>query len=201
MKGATVRSLAPRGSGALAREIERRAAEPPRLGRGVVTAVSGSTVTLALAGGGEVDATLALALPYDACVGDVLLVIGEPAAGPGEGGEAFVIGVLSGRGKTRLELQGHVALHAVGGVLDLSGDEGVQIRGPVVEVQTDTLHTVARSVVSTFASLFQRVTEILHVHAHQQVTIVDEGAYTQAKTAAIQTENVVTINGKEVHLG
>ncbi len=181
MKGATVRSIP-------------QSQASPRLGRGVVTAVSGGAVTVALAGGEEVSATLALALPYAACEGDVLLVIDD-------GGEHFVIGVIAGRGKTRLELSGDVAVHAVGGVLELSGDAGVHVRGPVIDLQTDRLQAVARSVVETFSSLFQRVTEVLHVHAHQQVTIVDEGAYTQAKTAAIQTEDTVTINGKEVHLG
>jgi hypothetical protein len=167
---------------------------PARLGRGVVTAVSGAGVTVALDDGREVSATFALALPYAACEGDVLLVIGDE-------GESFVIGVIAGRGKTSLELPGSVALRAVGGQLDLSGDEGVQIRGPVVEVHADKLRTVARSVVETFSSLFQRVTDVLHVHARQEVSIVDEGSYQQAKTTAIQTEDVVTINGKEIHLG
>jgi len=168
--------------------------EPPRLARGVVTAVSKATVTVALADGREVSATFALALPYAAREGDVLLLIGDA-------GEHFVIGVIAGQGKTSLELQGNVSLHAVGGLLDLSGDEGVQVRGPVVEVHADKLRTIARSVVETFSSLFQRVTEVLHVHAGQQVSIVDEGSYQQAKTTAIQTEETVTINGKEIHLG
>jgi hypothetical protein len=151
-------------------------------------------VTVALPGGAEVSAEMALALPYAACAGDVLLVVGE-------GSEHFVIGVLAGRGKTSLELQGDVSLRAVGGTLELAGDEGVRVRGPTVEVHADKLHAVARTVVQTFASLFQRVTEALHVHARQEISIVDEGSYKQAKTAAIQTEETVTINGKEIHLG
>jgi Protein of unknown function (DUF3540) len=185
MKGAAVRSLAqPRPS----------APRVPRLGRGVVTAVSGAGVTVALDDGSEARAELALALPYAAREGDVLLVIGQ-------GDEHFVIGVLSGTGKTSLEIQGDVSLRAVGGSLDLSGDQGVRIRAPSVDVETGTLRTVARSVVESCATLFQRVSEALSVHARQSVTIVEEGAYTQAKTAAIQTEETVTINGKEIHLG
>jgi hypothetical protein len=190
MKGAQSRvmGLAPSGSPA-------NDGAPPRLGRGVVTAVGpGPTVTVALAGGAEVAATLALALPYAAVPGDVLLVVGD-------GAEHFVIGVVDGRGKTSLELRGDVSLRAVGGALDLSGDHGVSIRGPLVSLEAGDLRAVARSVVETFTSLFQRVSEALHVHAREQVTIVDEGAYTQAKTAAIQTEDTVTINGKEIHLG
>ena len=132
--------------------------------------------------------------PYAACEGDLLLVLGQ-------GSEHFVVGVLAGRGKTSLELQGDVSIRAVGGALELSGDEGVRIRAPSVDVQTSALRTVATSVVETFSSLFQRITDVLSVHARQSVTIVDEGSYTQARTAALQTEETVTINGKEIHLG
>jgi Protein of unknown function (DUF3540) len=169
-------------------------ADGPHVVRAVVTAVSGPGVMVALADGREVSATFALPLPYAACEGDVLLVIGES-------GEFFVIGIIAGRGKTSLELQGNVSVHAVGGALDLSGDQGVTVRGPVVAVHADKLNTVARAVVETFSSLFQRVTDVVHVHARQQVSIVDEGSYSQAKTTAIQSEDTVTINGREIHLG
>jgi hypothetical protein len=151
-------------------------------------------VTVALVDGTVAKAAFALSLPYAACEGDELLVIGD-------GAELFVIGVLAGRGKTSLALHGDVSLRAIGGALDLVGDEGVNIRAPVVEVRADKLHSVARSVVETFSSFFQRVSEVLHVHARQQVSIADEGSYSQAKTTAIQTEETVTINGKEIHLG
>lgn len=174
--------------------LESRTADGPHLQRAVVRAGSGSGVIVDLADGREACATFALALPYSACEGDVLLVIGE-------GTELFVIGVIAGRGKSSLELQGNVFLHAVGGALELAGDAGVTVRGPVVEVHADKLATVARTVVETFSSVFQRVTDVLHVHARQQVSIVDEGSYSQAKTTAIQSEDTVTINGKEIHLG
>jgi hypothetical protein len=184
MKRGTVRSLSPR----------REESAAPRLGRGVVTAVHGARVTLALTDGAVVEAELALPLPYAACEGDVLLVLGD-------GVEHFVVGVLSGRGKTSLAIEGDVSLRAVGGVLDLAGDAGVRLSAPSLEVRADKLTTVARSVVQSFASLFQRVTEVLHVHAKEEVAIVEEGSYRQARTAAIQTEETITVNGKEIHLG
>jgi hypothetical protein len=198
MKAESVRSLEPRGplfDGAPQNDAREPNTSPPaRLGRGIVTSVAGAGVTVALADGRQVTAELALALPYAACEGDVLLVIGDDR-------EFFVIGVLAGRGKTSLELPGDVSLRAVGGTLELSGDAGVRVTGPTVEVRADRLVSVARSVVETFSSLFQRVTEVLHVHAREEVTIVDEGSFKQAKTAAIQTEETITINGREIHLG
>ncbi len=183
MKAATVRS-------------SREHPEPiePFLGPAVVTRAEGSVVTVAIDGGVEVRALLALALPYAASVGDVMVVIGR-------GDAYYAIGVLSGRGKTEIAVQGDVRLHAIGGTLELSGDRGVRLRAPVIDVHADALHTVARSVVETFSTLFQRVSEVLRIHAGESQTIVDKGAYTQAKTAAIQTEDTVTINGKEIHLG
>ena len=140
------------------------------------------------------EAVAVAAMPYAAREGDEVVVIGD-------GRELFVIGVISGRGKTSLEVAGDLDLHAVGGALRLAGDAGVTIQGPAVQLNTGKLEMVARSVVQTFTSVFQRVADVLHVHARQQVSISDEGSYSQAKTAAIQTEETVTINGKEVHLG
>jgi hypothetical protein len=193
MREATLRSPATRDPRERATTTLPEPLEP-FLGPAVVTGVEGSTVTVCLEPGLEVRALLALALPYAAVEGDVLLVIGRREL-------HYAIGVLSGRGKTEIALHGDVSLHAVGGTLKLSGDQGVTLRGPAIAVQADTLHTVARSVVETFSTLFQRVTEVLRVHAGESQTIVEGGAYTQAKTAAIQTEETVTVNGKEIHLG
>ncbi|HEY6462776.1 MAG TPA: DUF3540 domain-containing protein [Polyangiaceae bacterium] len=170
------------------------AAAAALLGRALVASVSGGGVEVVLADGSRVRATFALALPYAAQVGDELLVIGQ-------GGEHFVIGVIAGTGKTSLEVRGDLCVRAVGGALDLCADEGVSIRGASVALHAEKLEAVARSVVHTFSSLVQRVTEVLHVHARQSVSIVDEDSYSQARAASIQTEETVTINGKEIHLG
>lgn len=167
---------------------------PPFVGPGVVTAVGGDRLLVALDGGTTVSAVLATPLPYAACEGDVLLVIG------GDSGH-YVIGVISGRGKTELALQGDVTLRAIGGSIELAADQGVKIRGPAVDVETDTLRTAARSVIETAENHFQRVSDALSVHAGESHTVVAGGSYTQARTAAIQTEETVTINGKEIHLG
>jgi hypothetical protein len=194
MSAAMVRSIGVRNTAATGHGAAVEPTQAVRLLRGVVAAASGATVVVTLPDGKEASPTFALALPYAACEGDVLLLLGQDS-------EYFVVGVISGRGKTSLEIQGDVSLRAVGGALSLSGDQGLTLRAPHVEVHADKLSTVARSVVETFTSLFQRVTDVLHTHAREQVSIVDEGSYSQAKSTAIQTEETVTINGKEIHLG
>jgi hypothetical protein len=164
------------------------------LGPAEVVAVEAGAVTVELPGGPAVEARLALALPYEPAIGDVLLVIGK-------GGAHYVIGVLHGAGRTALALHGDVALHAVDGTLSLTGDKGVEVRGPEIDVQTGKLRMVADAVVQKFASVWQRVSSVLSVHAGQTHTVVDGGTFAQSKSATILTEQTVTINGKEIYLG
>lgn len=166
----------------------------PVLGPATVAEALHGAVLVTLADGRRREAQLALQLPYEAARGDVVLVFGQ-------GEEAYVIGVLSGHGKTSVVLQGDVSLRAVDGALELGGDRGVTLRGPSIEMHADTLRTFARSAIQTLETLVQRVSGLLTLHAGQQHTVVEEGAYTQAKTAAIQAEGAVTINGKEILLG
>jgi hypothetical protein len=164
------------------------------LGPAEVTAVAPTSVTVDVPGTGELRAELAFALPYAPVVGDLLLVIGK--------GEAcYAIGVLRGSGKTSLSLQGDVDLHADGGRLRLSGDQGIELRGPELDVYTGKLRMVADAVLQSFSSVSQRVKSLLHVHAGETHTLVDGGSFAQSKSAAILTEENVTINGKEIHLG
>jgi hypothetical protein len=156
--------------------------------------VERGSVRVELPDGTVVGARMALAVRYEPAPGDTLLVIAK-------NGDAYVIGVLHGSGHTALTLPGDVDLHAAGGVLRLSGDRGVELHGPEVEVVANKLRVVADAALHRFASLCQRVTGLFTAHAGDAHTIVDGTQLTQAKTATLLTEEVVTINGKQVHLG
>jgi Protein of unknown function (DUF3540) len=164
------------------------------LGPAEVTGTEGRVALAFLPSGQRVHAELALALPYQPLPGDTLLVIGR-------GASFYAIGVLHGAGATSLELHGDVHLHAVDGRLHLSGDKGVELRGPEVDVAAGALRMVADAVVQRFTSVCQRVSDMLSVHARQTHTLVEEGSYAQSKSATILTEETMTINGKEIHLG
>ena len=167
------------------------------LGPAEVTAVEPTAVIVELPGDGgarELRAELAFALPYAPVVGDLLLVIAR-----GDGCYAF--GVLRGSGKTSLSLQGDVDIAAVDGRLRLSGDRGVELRGPELDMYAGKLRMVADAVIQNISSVCQRVKSLLHVHAGETHTLVDGGTFAQSKSAAILTEEIVTINGKEVHVG
>jgi hypothetical protein len=164
------------------------------LGPGRVMAVAPHEVEVEIRSGERVSAQMALSIPYSPQPGDILLVIGK-------GEDHYVIGVLHGTGKTSLAFQGAVDLRAEGGPLTLSSDQGVIVRGPEIEVETGKLRMFAGAVVQKFTSVYQRVRESLNVHAGQAHTIVDDRSFLTAKNASIVTEEAMSINGKEIHLG
>jgi hypothetical protein len=164
------------------------------LGPGHVVVVRPHEVEVCIRGGDQVIAEMALSIPYTPEVGDVLLVIGKD-------GEHYVIGVLHGTGKTALSFQGAVSLTAVGGPVTISSDQGVSIHGPEVEVQASKLSMYAGEVVQKFTSLYQRVREAVSLHAGKTHTVVDDASFMTAKNAAIVTEETMSINGSEIHLG
>jgi Protein of unknown function (DUF3540) len=183
---------------AAVRKLPQLTPEPrDYLGPAEVIAVEPTAVTVELPDEQAmcaVRAELAFALPYAPVVGDLLLVIAKDDA-------CYAIGVLRGSGKTSLSLQGDVDLHAEGGTLRLSGDRGIELRGPELDLHAGKLRMVADAVLQNFSSVCQRVKSLLHVHAGETHTLVDGGTFAQSKSAAILTEETVTINGKEIHLG
>jgi hypothetical protein len=164
------------------------------LGPAVVLETGAQTLRVELPAGPTAQAQMALAFPYEAAVGDVVLVITRED-------RAYVIGVIHGTGQTVLSLPGDVALRAANGQLRLSGDTGVVIDGPEVSLHATKLRMVASNVVQRFANVCQRVSDLLSVRAGQSHTVTEGSSYTQSKSAAIITEETVTINGKAVHLG
>lgn len=175
-------------------ERAEQASSRPGLGPAEITRVSPHEVEVRLKTGALARATLALGYPYEPRPGDVVLVIGDA-----EG--HYVIGVLHGTGRSVLELPGDVDLRAVNGVLRLSGDKGVEITSPEVSIQAGKLQVIAETAVQRFASLCQRVADLLSVHAGQRHTVIEGSSHEQAKSATLLTEEKMTINGKAIYLG
>jgi hypothetical protein len=164
------------------------------LGPAAVRAVAERHVEVVLRDGHAVSAELALAVPYRPALGDSMLVTGR-------GGEYYVIGVLRGRGRTELHLDGDVELRAVGGSLELSADRGVRIRGREIEVTAAKLTTLVGAAVEHFTTLAQRVTALASLHAGRKHTVVDGESLETSKRTTLLCEETVTINGSQVHLG
>lgn len=164
------------------------------LGPAEVLAVAPDGVDVRLESGATARAVIALAVGYEAAVGDVVLVIGDVE-------RAWIIGVLSSTGKTSLAVTGDLDLRSLDGAVRISGAKGVEIETPTLAMRAAKVSLVAEAVVEHVVSLRQRVRELLSVHAGEQHTVVDGASSTQAERASIVTEQKVTINGKAIYLG
>ncbi len=165
------------------------------LGPGTVVAVSPAGLTVELPGRGQVKARLAVAFPYEPRVGDDVLVIGRAD------GAHWVIGVERSTGPASLTVHGDLEVKAVGGMLTLSADRGVAVGAPDVEIRTQKLRVFAESVLEHATSMAVRVRELYTLFAGQSNSVVEGTHVMQAKRAKVVTEETVSINGREIHLG
>ncbi|APR85973.1 Hypothetical protein A7982_11322 [Minicystis rosea] len=169
---------------------------PPQadyLGPAQVTTATASAAEVELPSGDIVSARLALAFPYQPAPGDTLLVIGR-------GDTHYVIGVLDGTGATNLTLPGDVALRAAG-ALRLEGGSGVHMSGPEVNIDARRLRFTAEAMMQKLGSLVQRVTTLWSVRARDAEMLIEDASLTRARTAAILTDETMSINGKQINLG
>lgn len=171
-----------------------RAAESRYLGPAEVVAKRADRLELRLPTGTLVEARSALAFPYEAALGDELLVIGEA-------GDHYVIGVLRGRGTTALAFEGDVELRARGGEVRIAGERGVSVEGPSVEVHTDRYAIVAELASTIAGNLRTAVRELFTLRAKEQHTQIEGDVLQHSKRARLVAEEKVTVNGKEIFLG
>jgi hypothetical protein len=163
------------------------------LGPAEVLRVSPAELEVALQNGRRASARIALGYSYEPRVGDELLVIG------GADGH-WVIGVLRGTGPSVVHFPADAELRAEG-KLRIEARRGVEISSPEVSVTSSKIKMVASEVVHAFTNLRQRVSELLSVQAGQSHTVVAGSMHSQSKSASILTEEKISLNGKEVHLG
>jgi hypothetical protein len=164
------------------------------LGPATVTHAKASDVQIELPSGEHASVQLAFAFPYEPSEGDTLLVIGK-------NGAHYAIGVLAGSGKAALSFHGDVELRAIGGAVTIAADKGIEMDGPEISMRSGTLRVVADKMIEKLSWLHQRVAELLSVQAKEMHTVVEGPTTTNAKSATITTEDVVTVNGKQIHLG
>lgn len=171
-----------------------RAGEGRYLGPAEVVGKRADRLELRLPSGSVVEARSALALPYEAELGDELLVVGEH-------GSHYVIGVLRGQGTTQLAFEGDVELRARGGQLRIAGERGVTVEGPSVEVHTDRYAIVAELATTIAGNLRTAVRELFTLRSKEHHTQVEGDVLQHSRRARLVAEEKVTVNGKEIFLG
>jgi hypothetical protein len=164
------------------------------LGPAEVVGIEATGFEVRLPNSAVVEASPAFTIPYRARLGDILLVIGGPRG-------HWAIGVVHGSGATELAMRGDVELRAVGGELRLSGDRGVVVEGPEVDIEAGRLRVAAETVFEKFGTLHRRVRELISTRAGRHHAIVDGDSITTTQRSTLLAEESVTINGKAVMLG
>lgn len=174
-------------------KLEIKASEGRTLGPAEVVSIATGTLGVRLASGALVTARIALAQAYDASVGDEVLVIGERD-------DHYVIGVLLAKAPAVLAVPGDLEIRA-GGALRLVANREVEIAGRDVSMRASKLSLLADAVTESFTTLRQRVRDVWSLHAGESHSVVDGTSFAQSKSATIQTEEKVSINGREIFLG
>jgi|JI10StandDraft_1071094.scaffolds.fasta_scaffold223760_2 hypothetical protein len=150
-------------------------------------------VEVELPSSARVAVRLAMAIGHTPMIGDELLVIGDEHGW-------YAIGVVSSQGEVRIEVPADVRVHAKGD-LELVGDEGVHVSGKVVRITSESLKVAADSVKQTANRWVTRVRGLLSVNAGEKRDVVTGEHAVRADRATLTSRTVVTINGKEIHLG
>ncbi len=173
--------------------IQTTVSTPRYLGAAEVIAVNGERARVRLGDGRDVDARLALAVPYRPLRRDELLVLGD-------GTQWFVIGVLSGRG--RIALQDTELRITARGRLRLHAEEALRIHAKRLDA---VFHGSVRWDLGAFMKelgcwtlLADKHLSLLTRDAHE---LVVRRWMAQARRVSMKVKEVFHINGKTVRLG
>jgi hypothetical protein len=137
-------------------------------------------------------ASLALAFPYRPEPGDVVLVIGDE--------ESWVIGVLQGKGLSRIEAPGDLEI-AAGGEVRIVGREAVSVGGPRVALKADKMEITAGTLFTRCVGVFQWVRETLQTVAGRVRTVSEGTVSVRAERIVENAREDVRIDGKKIDLG
>lgn len=137
--------------------------------------------------------TMAMAVRYQPCVGDVLLIAATAES-------AYAIGVVSGRGGVELTSTGNLSLRAAGRI-DLHAGSVIETDTPHLRLSAGRLELAARELLATAESFLQRIAGLLHLSAGRRHTQIDGGSVEHARQVVIKAQDTVTVDGSTIHLG
>ena len=163
-----------------------------RLGPAVVTSFEGERVTVVFTGTIH-HARLALGYAYEPMAGDLVLVIIQDS-------DAYIIGVLSGRGTTTLTAHGDLTIAAPNGRIQLQAGNGIALTAPKVEVQAQAIEMTSVSLVQRVQSAFLAVTDLLHITAGQRQTRIAGTSMETTERSYHRSDKEVVIQGESVSI-
>lgn len=138
--------------------------------------------------------TPALQLPYSAEVGDLLLVIGSAAGW-------YAIGVVEGRGTTRLLVPGDLEVAAPQGDIRFAAGRAVMVHGAAFEVACRRVSITAETLMERCREAGRWVAGLFEVRAKQTTTTVQDVHMVRAGNIVEIADRQMKLDGEQIHLG
>lgn len=174
-------------------ELNSEATAAVYCGPAIVLAVDQSSVKLQLPGR-EARAELALAYPYQPRPNDLVLALGVAD------GDVYVVGVLQGKGRTHIRVDGNLDIEASGQVT-VRGGTGVALEGKHVAVSAERYELFARSVIERLGDVHRWAKGIITTFAERTRTVVQQNATLSAGRIVEKAKQDVVIDGERIRLG
>ena len=162
-------------------------------GPAIVLDVGPSSLKLQLPGR-EARAELALAYPYEPRPHDLVLALGAAD------GDLYVVGVLQGKGQTRLRVEGDLQIEATGR-LHLRGGAAVAVESAQVSVTAERYEVSARSVVERLGDVYRWTKGVIMTCAGRTRTVVEASATLSAGRIVQKAKQDVVVDGEKIRLG
>jgi hypothetical protein len=163
-----------------------------RIGTAAVIEAVADRISVAFEGG-VMNARLALAYSYMPVPGDIVLIIVQDQA-------AFVIGVLSGRGATAMQVQGDLAISAPHGRIILSAGQGIEVEAPQLALRAQCLEMHATTLVQKVQSAFKTFTDLLHITAARRETRIDGVSMESTERTYHRSDKETVLNGESINI-
>jgi hypothetical protein len=163
------------------------------LGPASVERVEGTRVLLNL-NNVQAWASNAIGYPYRFQAGDVVLAIGARD-------DWYVIGVLSGSGKTCFQVEGDLQLIAPQGSIEMIAGKGVSIKSPDIMLIGSRLTLVAKQLSQRVQELTTHVKNFYEMIAGRFSGQIEGSYRMHAQKIVQQAEGDVKIDGRKIHLG
>ena len=163
------------------------------LGPASVERVDGSRVLLNL-NDVQAWAVSAIGYPYRFQAGDMVLAIGG-------NDDWYVIGVLSGSGKTCFHVEGDLQLIAPQGSIEMIAAKGVSIKSPDITLIGSRLTFIAKQLSQRVQELSTHVKDCYDMIAARFTGRVEGSYRLHAEKIVQRADDDVKIDGRKIHLG
>lgn len=128
-----------------------------------------------------------LAMPWAPSPGDEVLVTGKD-------GDYYVIGLLESAGPAVVSVPGDLELRSENGQVRIHAAQGVDVRGPRIQL-------IAHSLVHRVTDVYHWVRGLFHVKAERMRAVMDRESYHKAGNVFTIADRDVKVQGRQIHLG